>query len=113
MAYTECGAYREKRVAANNRKNGFIQKGFLVIIALFLFSAGNYLFSVNQNAVHGYRIRALEKEITVLKKESSQLRVSEAEARSLERMKDAGARMGMERATDVISVEREEVVAMK
>lgn len=109
----EYGSYRERRNAANNKKNGFVQKGFLVIVAVFLFSAGNYLFSINQNAVHGYRIRTLEKEIAKLESENSRLKVAEAEVRSLERTKEAGARMGMERVTDVVSVERLGVVAMK
>lgn len=113
MASAEFGAYRERRFTANNRKSGFIQRGFLVMVVVFLFSAGNYLFSINQNAVHGYRIRTLEKEIAKLDTENSRLRVSEAEVRSLERTKEAGARMGMERATDVVSVERLGTVAMK
>lgn len=106
-------AYRHQRLATNQKKSGFIQKGFLVIIAALLCSAGNYLFSINQNAVHGYRIRTLEKEIATLDKEQSQLQVSEAEVRSLDRTKEAGARMGMERATEVVSVERLGTVAMK
>ncbi len=113
MTHTECIAYRERRGATNKRKGGFIQKGFLVIIAMFLFSAGNYLFSINQNAVHGFRIRTLEKEIAKLDKENGELRIYEAEIRSLEKTKEAGARMGMERAVDVILVERSGVVAMK
>ncbi|MBP7822712.1 MAG: hypothetical protein KA034_02770 [Candidatus Moranbacteria bacterium] len=112
MAYMEYGAYCERR-GATKKKSGFIQRGFLVIVAVFLFSAGNYLFSINENAVHGYRIRTLEKEIAKLDSENRELRVSEAEVRSLERTKEAGARMGMERATDIISVERVGVVAMK
>lgn len=106
-------AYSGRRLSPNKKKNGFIQKGFLVIVALCLFSAGNYLFSINQNAVHGYRIRTLEKEIASLEKEERQLQSSEAEMRSLDRTKEASARMGMERTTDVISVERLGTVAMK
>ncbi len=113
MNALECTAYGGRRLAPNKKKNGFIQKGFLVIIGIFLFSAGNYLFSINENAVHGYRIRTLEKEIAVLEKEKNQLQSSEAEMRSLDRTKEASARMGMERTTDVISVERLGVVAMK
>jgi len=108
----EYGSYRERR-NTTNKKGGFVQRGFLVIVAVFLFSAGNYLFSINQNAVHGYRIRTLEKEIAKLESENSRLRVAEAEVRSLERTKEAGARMGMERVTDIVSVERLGVVAMK
>lgn len=108
-----CAAYRGRRSVSNRKKKGFIHKGFLVIVTAFLFSAGNYLFSINQNAVHGYRIRTLEKEIAALEKEQSELQSSEAEMRSLDRTKEAGARMGMERTTDVVSVERLGTVALR
>ena len=108
----EYGAYCERR-GATKKKSGFIQRGFLLIVAVFLFSAGNYLFSINENAVHGYRIRTLEKEIASLEKEKSQLQLSETEMRSLDRAKEAGARMGMERTTDVVSVERLGTVALR
>ena len=78
MAHIGFSVYREKCGRADNKKNGFVQKRFLVIVAIFLFSAGNYLFSINQNAVHGYRIRTLEKEIAKLDSENTQLRVAEA-----------------------------------
>jgi cell division protein FtsL len=113
MNALECAAYGGRRLASNRKKNGYIHKGFSMIVAVFLFSAGNYLFSINQNAVHGYRIRTLEKEIASLEKERSQLQSSEAEMRSLDRTKEAGARMGMERTTDVISVERLGTVALR
>lgn len=106
-------APRGRRLAPNRKKNGFVQKGFIIIAAGFLLSAGNYLFSINQNAVHGYRIRTLEKEITSLKKEESRLQSIEAEMRSLDKTKEAGARMGMERATDIVSVERIGTVALR
>lgn len=109
----ECAAYGSRQLNPNKKKHGFIQKGFLVIVAAFLLSAGNYLFSINRNAVHGYRIRTLEKELSALEKEKNQLQSSEAELRSLDRTKEAGARMGMERVTEVISVERVGTVAMK
>jgi hypothetical protein len=113
MMSREYAACRDGRFASQKKKNGFIQKRFLAIVAILVFSAGNYLFSINQNAVHGYRIRSLEKEIAVLDQENSKLRISEAETRSLEKTKEAGDRMGMGRATEVISVERLGVVAMK
>lgn len=113
MNTLENTASRGRRLAPNRKKNGFVQKGFIIIAAGFLLSAGNYLFSINQNAVHGYRIRTLEKEIAVLEKEASRLQSIEAEMRSLDRTKEAGSRMGMERATDVISVERIGTVALR
>lgn len=84
-----------------------------MVVAVFLASAGNYLFSINQNAVHGYRIRTLEKEIAKLRDEKNQLDVRVAEERSLDRTKEVSSRLGMERTTDVVSVERLGAVAMR
>ena len=39
----------------------------LAVLAALFVSGGGYLYSVNQNAVQGYHMRTLEKEIDVLK----------------------------------------------
>jgi hypothetical protein len=64
---------------------------FVALAALSLVSGGLYVFSVNRSAVQGYAIRQLEKELKGLKKENAELRVREAEVKSLARV-EAGSR---------------------
>lgn len=58
-----------------------------VMTALFV-SGGCYLYSVNQNAVEGYHMRTLEKEIALLEQKNAELRIVEADLRSLHRIEE-------------------------
>lgn len=98
-------------ILASERK-GVSGKTVIFLAIFFLFSAGLYLSSINKNAVHGYQVRTLERDIANLKKENDALRIREADARSLEKTKEASARMGMERSTEVKIVERGGSVAL-
>lgn len=62
-----------------------------VMTALFV-SGGCYLYSVNQNAVEGYHMRALEKEIALLEQKNAELRIVEADLRSLHRIEEVTSR---------------------
>lgn len=70
----------------------------VAMIALSLLSAGLYVYSVNRSAVQGYAIRTLEKELKELKKANAELRVREAEAKSLTRVEAGSADLRMEKA---------------
>ncbi|MFA9262268.1 MAG: hypothetical protein ACEQSB_02825 [Undibacterium sp.] len=70
----------------------------VVLIALSLFSAGLYVYSVNRSAVQGYAIRTLEKELKELKKTNAELRLREAEAKSLTRVEAGSVDLRMEKA---------------
>jgi len=61
-----------------------------VMTALFV-SGGCYLYSVNQNAVEGYHMRTLEKEITDLEQKNAELRIVEADLRSLHRIEEVSS----------------------
>ncbi len=66
---------------------------FLVAVMTALFiSGGCYLYSVNQNAVEGYHMRSLEKEISILEQKNAELRIVEADLRSLSRIEEASGR---------------------
>lgn len=54
-----------------------------------------YLYATNRVAVSGYAIRNAEKEIAVLKQDNNQLRIQEAELKSLYRIEEAGKRLNM------------------
>lgn len=70
----------------------------VALLALSLLSAGLYVYSVNRNAVQGYAIRNLEKELKELKKANAELRVREAEVKSLSRVEAGSVDLRMEKA---------------
>lgn len=85
----------------------------IVVAACFFGAAGVYLFAVNEQAVYGYDMRSVERELTALKKENAQLRLREAEGRSLARVEAGSLTLRMERAEPKLqlTVERSSPVA--
>lgn len=71
---------------------------FMVVVAFFFVAGGMYIFAVNERAVYGYDIRGIEKELAKLKKENAQLRLQEAEGRSLTRVEAGSNMLRMEKA---------------
>lgn len=68
----------------NNTKEilGFINPVFVMII--FVVMAGTfYLYTINGGASKGMKMRVVEKEISEFKKDSEQLKIKEAELKSL------------------------------
>jgi len=57
------------------------------MMALFV-SGGCYLYTVNQNAVQGYHMRTLEREIATLSQKNAELKIVEADLRSLHRIEE-------------------------
>lgn len=70
----------------------------VVLLALSLLSAGLYVYAVNRSAVQGYAIRNLEKDLKELKKANAELKVQEAEAKSLSRVEAGSVDLRMEKA---------------
>lgn len=84
-----------------------------VLLAVFV-AGGGYVYSVNQNAVHGYQIRSLEKEISVLKQENAKLKIREADLLSLYRIESIGGELEMQKPESVLYLEeRDAAVALK
>lgn len=85
----------------------------ILAVAFFFGISGMYVFAVNERAVYGYDIRALEKELVVLKKENAQLRLREAEGRSLLKVEAGSATLRMEKAdsAEQLTVEKDGPVA--
>lgn len=80
---------------------------FLIGVMAVLFASGGcYLYSVNQNAVHGYHMRTLEKEIADLERKNAELRIVEADLRSLHRIEEiSGQELGMQKLENVTYTE--------
>lgn len=93
-------------------KGSFQPLGFVVI--LFLFSVGGgYLYSVNQNAVQGFKMRTLEKEISYLKDQNAQLQIDEADKRSLARIEEVVTNTDMQKVSEVIVINEDGPIALR
>ncbi len=97
---TNTRAGRAKRFEAHA---GAAHVAVIALLALSLFSAGLYVYAVNRSAVQGYAIRTLEKDLKELKKANAELRVREAEAKSLSRVEEGSSELRMEKA-DALSI---------
>ena len=85
-----------------------------VIMVVFVVLAGMlYLHSINNSAVKGYQIRNVEKEISVLKEEYEQLKIKEAELKSLYYIEEIGRDLNMGELRDIVYIEETGPVALK
>lgn len=84
----------------------------MLSIVLVLFVAGGcYLYSVNQSAVQGYHLRTLEKEISRLEQDNAELKISEADMRSLYRIEGSEEALRMHPLESAIYLEEREPAA--
>ncbi len=93
-------------------KGSFQPMGFVVILFLFLVGGG-YLYSVNQNAVQGFHMRTLEKEINALKEENAQLQIDEADKRSLARIEEVVSQESMQKVSEVKVINEDGPIALR
>jgi hypothetical protein len=77
-----------------------------VLLVIFVIGGG-YLYSVNRSAVMGYHLRTLEKEIDALKQENAELKISEADLRSLYRIEASGEELQMQKVDTVTYLEEQ------
>jgi|SRR6185369_6070972 len=83
-----------------------------VLTALFV-TSGCYLYSVNRNAIQGYHLRTLEKEIYSLKQQNAELRITEADLRSLNRIEGSEEELHMQKLMNIKYLEERGPVALK
>lgn len=93
--------------------SGSVHMLTLAILTALFVSGGGYLYSVNRNAVQGYHLRSLEKEINTLKQENAELRIVEADLRSLHRIEGLGEELKMQKLENVKYLEERGPVALK
>jgi Tfp pilus assembly protein PilN len=82
----------------------------LGVLLIIFMAGGGYLYSVNRSAVQGYSMRALEKEIDKLKQENAELKITEADLRSLYRIEASEEALAMQKPDTVIYLEERESV---
>ncbi|MDO8529750.1 MAG: hypothetical protein Q7S18_03715 [bacterium] len=91
---------------------GFVNSGFLVFILLII-AAAVYLYSINSSAVKGYQIRQAEKEVLELQKQNDNLKIKEAELKSLYHIEESSKNLNMENLKNVSYIQETGPVAMK
>lgn len=107
-------ARSENVSATKTRYNyGFINMK-VVLIVLFAFMGGAYLYFVNGSAVKGYQIKSIEKEINALKKENEKLKIDEAELNSLQHIEEASKNfINMAQSDQIVYIEEDGPMALR
>jgi hypothetical protein len=85
----------------------------LGILLIIFMAGGGYLYSVNRSAVQGYGMRTLEKEIDKLQQENAELKITEADLRSLYRIEASEEALAMQKPDTIIYLEERGPVALK
>lgn len=104
-------SHRQKMIVSRAPKGssrelaGSVQTFLLTALAVLFIAGGGYLYSVNQNAVQGYQMRSLEKEIDTLKQKNAELRITEADLRSLDRIEGSQEQLDMQKLENVKYIE--------
>lgn len=112
-------ATRQKMMASWTPKkgsrelSGSVHLFVLAVLTVLFVSGGCYLYSVNQSAVQGYHMRTLEKEIDTLKQKNAELRITEADLRSLSRIEASQEELRMQKLEDVTYLEEYGPVALR
>lgn len=96
----------------SSKVHGSIKPGVLVFIFFFL-AGGIYLYSLNASAVQGYQIREVETEMGKLRKENEQLKIKEAELKSLYYIEESSRKSNMGEFKEVSYVVERGPVAMR
>ena len=89
------------------------QKLPIYIAGIVIFLGAFYLYTTNRVAVQGYAIRDAEQDIAQLKQNNNQLRIQEAELKSLSRIEDTGKRLNMFEPTKVNYIEETGPIALR
>lgn len=93
--------------------SGSVHTSLLGILMIVFVIGGGYLYSVNRSAVQGYHLRTLENEIGKLKQQNEELKISEADLRSLYRIEASGEELHMQKTDTVTYLEDRGPVALK
>lgn len=107
---TKRNTYKTSNKAIVSSNAGFAKPVF-VVLACAVFVALAYIYSINHNAVKGYRIKNIEREIAELKKDNEMLKIKEAQLKSLYRTEQSARDLNMSDLSDVIYIEENPSVA--
>ncbi|HLM84306.1 MAG TPA: hypothetical protein VK254_03810 [Candidatus Bathyarchaeia archaeon] len=105
-------AERKKAIKKNPAKAGKIAWSFLLVI-LICVSGVFYIFEVNNVATQGFKIRELEKQVQDLKNSNGNLKIKEAQLRSMYNIEERTKDLDMTAPKDVSYMMLPGNVAMK
>jgi hypothetical protein len=112
------GSYCHWRAKTNSNTNkkeilsrGFINPWFVVVI--FILFASLYLYFINSSATKGYQVRQIEKEISDLKNEGEQLKIQEAQLKSLYHIEETSKNLNLAETQQVSYINEKSPVAMR
>ncbi len=93
---------------------GFFRTDMSLFILLFFVGVlGTHIYSVNSNAVQGYQVRHLEKEVARMQEENARLKIQEADVKSFQRIDEARESLSLEQTTSPQYFEEQEVIAFR
>lgn len=84
---------------------GSVHMFILSVLMVVFVTGGGYIYSVNRNAVQGYQLRTLEKEMNILRDENAKLRIAEMDLRSLGRIETAEETLRMQKIDTAVYLE--------
>lgn len=94
-------------------KSIFEKKIALGIFVMVLALGGWYLNTINKTAVQGFAIRKAENRLAELREENNQLKIQEAELKSLYRIEETSRRLNMFEPQQVSYLEATGPLALK
>lgn len=83
------------------------------LLFFFVGVLGMHIYSVNSNAVQGYRLHSLENEIAAKEEENARLKIQEADAKSFQRIEAASASLELDLAVVSQYFEERDIVATR
>ncbi len=89
------------------------QKMPIGIAGVVMILGAIYLYTTNTVAVSGYAIREAENRLAELKQDNNQLRIQEAEFKSLYRIEESGKRLNMFEPVQVSYIEETKPIALR
>lgn len=107
---------RKRRVLPESTSGqfGFFRTDVSFLVLLFFVGIlGTHVYSVNGNAVQGYRVRQLEKKIAGMQEENARLRIQEADVKSFQRIDEARESLSLDQSSDPQYFEEQDVVAFR
>lgn len=102
--------YCQKTKKINGREwnkdlSGSVHLFILSVLMVIFVTGGGYVYSVNRNAVQGYHLRTLEKEMSMLREQNAELRITEMDLRSLDRIETAEETLHMQKIDTAVYLE--------
>ncbi len=110
------GSYCQIKLKTKTNTRKTILPGFIspwLIVFLFLLIAGIYVYCINNGATKGSQIKQIENEISRLEKENEQLKIKEAELKSLYRLEQSSKTLNMITPVEISYLEEKSAMAMK